>query len=481
MEPEEQAKKAVRTAVVIVHGMGEQLPLDTLNGFVRTALPRVNGERVYFSRPERITDSYEARRHLAYLQRKPDGSGIVYGQTEFLEYHWSYLMTGNKLGDLLPTLRRLLWRKPSTVPYGIKVLWWIVWALIVLVLAVAVVIMSRGKTAVGLATLLVGQGIVVTIALQLFNRASNVVTRSFVDVVRYLDRSPRSYEVRRAIRKGMVDLLTALHAKKRYSRVIIVAHSLGAYIAYDAITYLWPQMCKLHCGPLSDGPVQRLAGLKDLEKAAVTVDAHPLTELTPEQQGELDDFRAKQFRLWQGMRQQGNPWLITDFISVGTPMYFADLLYTKNRQAFDTLVKKAELPVCPPRSETQTVDGPDKPAGNYGFNNLGREVLAHGAAFAVVRWTNLFFPAERSWNGDWFGGRLRPLFGKGVLDRPIEGNLPGRRTPGLAHSKYFSYPDDTGPLDVATQLRGFLQLDIHQELTALLSAPDYLEESDVTR
>lgn len=480
MEPEEQAKRAVRTAVVIVHGMGEQLPLDTLNGFVRTALPRVNGERVYFSRPERITDSYEARRHLAYLQRKPDGT-VLYGQTEFLEYHWSYLMTGNKLADLLPTLRRILLRKPSTVPYGIKVLWWIVWTLIVLVLAVAIAIIFRGHTLAGLAALLLGQGIVVTIVLQLFNRASNVVTRSFVDVVRYLDRSPRSYEVRRAIRKGMVDLLTALHSKKRYSRIVIVAHSLGAYIAYDAISYLWPQMCKLHCGPLSDGPMQPLAGLKELEKAAVIVDGHPAIGLDERQRDELDDFRVKQFRLWRGIRKQGNPWLITDFLSVGTPMYFADLLYTRNRQEFTTLVKKAELPVCPPRSEQQTVDGPDKPVGNYGFNNLGREVLAHGAAFAVVRWTNLFFPAERSWYGDWFGGGLRPLFGKGVLDRPLEGNLPGRRTPGLAHSKYFSYPEDTGPLDVATQLRGFLQLDLHQELNELLSAPDYLEESDVTR
>ena len=28
----------VRTAVVVVHGMGEQRPMDTLDGFVKTAL-----------------------------------------------------------------------------------------------------------------------------------------------------------------------------------------------------------------------------------------------------------------------------------------------------------------------------------------------------------------------------------------------------------------------------------------------------------
>ena len=35
-EPSRAAR--VRTAVIIVHGMGEQVPMETLNGFVRTAL-----------------------------------------------------------------------------------------------------------------------------------------------------------------------------------------------------------------------------------------------------------------------------------------------------------------------------------------------------------------------------------------------------------------------------------------------------------
>jgi hypothetical protein len=43
MAPDE----AIRTAVVIVHGMGEQRPMETLDGFVKTALhPRiVEGEK----------------------------------------------------------------------------------------------------------------------------------------------------------------------------------------------------------------------------------------------------------------------------------------------------------------------------------------------------------------------------------------------------------------------------------------------------
>jgi hypothetical protein len=91
--------------------MGEQLPLETLNRFVGSALPKVGGKRLYYSRPALITKSFEARRHLAF--RRTEGGRLVHGQVEFFEYHWSYLMTGNRLADLLPTLRRLLIRHRS--------------------------------------------------------------------------------------------------------------------------------------------------------------------------------------------------------------------------------------------------------------------------------------------------------------------------------------------------------------------------------
>lgn len=473
----------LRTAIVVVHGMGEQLPLETLNRFVRTALPRVDGERRYFSRPERVTDSYEARRHLSY--RQPFTGPQVHGQVEFFEYHWSYLMTGNKLGDLLPTLRRLLVRRPSRVPYGLRKVWWLAWLVIVALLAALVATLLAGVkidefSLAGVLAALFGQGLIAAGLLQLLNRAGNAVTKSFVDVVRYLDRSPRSYEARRAIRKGMVDLLQGLHSKGRYSRVIVVAHSLGAYIAYDAIAYLWPEMSKLHGGPLSTSGYLSLPELAGLEAAAALLVEHPSDGLDDDQQAELEDFRTRQLMVWKELRRQGNPWLVTDFVTVGTPMYFADLLYAKDPESFRDLVRRAELPICPPRGSSQTVEGPDAVL-RYGFNNQGREVLAHGAPFAVVRWSNLFFPAERSWFGDWFGGPLRPLFGNGILDQPVLGNLPGRRTPGLAHSRYFSYPDDTGENDVATLLRRLFRFDLDESLTDLMDTPDYLPETDITR
>ena len=74
----------VKTAVVVVHGMGSQKPRETVNGFVRTALENFDGGRIYYSRPDKITGSYEARRLLA--------SALV----DMAETHW-------ERGEPLPT------------------------------------------------------------------------------------------------------------------------------------------------------------------------------------------------------------------------------------------------------------------------------------------------------------------------------------------------------------------------------------------
>jgi hypothetical protein len=56
----------------------------------------------------------------------------------------------------------------------------------------------------------------------------------------------------------------------RYSRIVVIAHGVGTYISYDALTVLW---------------------------------ADP--------------------------RRQGNPWRITDFVTVGSPMALADFLIAR--------------------------------------------------------------------------------------------------------------------------------------------------------
>ena len=107
----------VRQAIVIVHGMGEQKPLDQLRRFADVAFPAVGGERIYVSRPDKITDSFESRRYLAPIQ-PPQGGDEIYAQTELYELHWAHLMKGNRVDDMLATLKRILLQPVWKVPSG---------------------------------------------------------------------------------------------------------------------------------------------------------------------------------------------------------------------------------------------------------------------------------------------------------------------------------------------------------------------------
>ncbi|WP_274562439.1 hypothetical protein [Streptomyces spiramyceticus] len=442
--------------------MGEQRPLDALNGFVKSGLPA--GQRRFFSRPDIVTGSYESRRFLAPATKDRP-------QTEFFEYHWAHLMQGNRLSDLRPTFLRVLLKPLWLVPRGLRLLWLLFWALVAAgawalwVWPPAELLPEEDLKSWPLKLLgvLVGTGVWSTVLTFLLTKVGKilpgVLTNSFVDVVRYLDTSPRSYQVRHEIRKGFVELLKRLHTseydgKLRYQRVIIVAHSLGAYIAYDGISHLWGTMNNRAYKGTTEAP----DGLQDVEVAAANLPSRGSKVAPTDQQ--IKAFREAQYKLWSGLRARGNPWLITDFVSVGTPMYCADILYTRTRKRFEERVKRRELPTCPPQNEEGLDDAPEAPP-NYSYPWRGRQVLYDGAPFAVVRWTNLWFPCwPRRFGvlGDWFGGPLQLLFGNGIRDVPIHGNGWKRHIPGFAHALYFKFPDDRSPCSVTKHLDDALAL-----------------------
>src|SRR5687768_14800104 len=101
-----------RQAIVVIHGMGEQRPVETLNRFSKVITPQGG---IFYSKSDRVTGSFEARRHLIPTQ---PGLGT---QTEIYEYHWAHLMKGNQIGDLVPILKRTLlpipgwWGTPLTL------------------------------------------------------------------------------------------------------------------------------------------------------------------------------------------------------------------------------------------------------------------------------------------------------------------------------------------------------------------------------
>jgi hypothetical protein len=391
------AETAGPTAVVIVHGLGEKRAMETLDDFAKTALHphRAESEKTekkwdYHPLPAVITDSYEARRFTS-------------AQADVYEYHWPYLMTAGKYAGAMPMALRLILRRPSNVPDAVLGLWRRVWTVVVAILLTIPALFVTGYALntdvpvwiIGLIT----SAVVLVFWFGLYRMAAkalvNNTTTSLVDVARYLDPSPSSYAARRAIRGGLVDLLHALH-DGRYSRIVVVAHGVGTYIAYDALTAFWAEM----------------------------------------------------------HRRQGNPWCITDFVTVGAPMALADFLMTRpglfsgftksdgalRRDLFEALVRRGVLVRCPPQPEAPPVDTSHSP-------------------FAVTRWTNFWFPVTRgSLHGDWFGGALGPLFGPGIRDIPVQGNKPERLKRGSAHNEYFSHPEKDDDGDVAWHLRKTLAL-----------------------
>jgi hypothetical protein len=295
------------------------------------------------------------------------------------------------------------------------------------------------------------------------------LTTGFANVARYFDLlTPESHSVRRAIRGGLVDLLFTLQ-QGRYTRIALVGHGIGGYIAYDALTALWAETHEL-----------RAPGAKGLNTLAAVEAA--ADELVGE--STLDSFRAAQFALWQDLRTQGNPWRITDFVTIGTPMALADIFISRppimgglsrtdgrRRELFDSLIRRGVVVTCPPRSEASAVNSVESGPASYGSGAAG--VLGAQSAFAVTRWTNLWFPVRRgSIRGDWFGGLLRPLFGPGIREIEVTGNRPERLRPGAAQNQYFKHPERDADGDLAFHLREVLALDEHSGLDASMTAPE---------
>jgi hypothetical protein len=390
MAAEEPA--AVRTAVVVVHGMGETRPMETFDGFVRTALHPHDGQWDYHPRPAEITDTYEARRYTA-------------PQSEFIEYHWPFLMTADKYAGVAPTALRLFLRRPSNVSDALLGVWRLVWTVILGVLLVIPILFVSGYAlnsdvpawiiglTISAVVLIFWFGLYRILARALVNKK----TAPLVDSVRYLDPSPPSYAARRAIRAGLVDLLDDLHGGE-YTRIVVAAHGVGAYIAYDALMVFWAQ-------------------------------TH---------------------------RTQGKSWCITDFVTIGTPLALADLVLTRpslssgfkksdaalRRELFDGLMRRGVLVECPANSPSADDDALDVES-----------------PFTVTNWTNVWFPVTRGdRRGDWFGGELAKLFGAGIRDIAVTGNEPERLMPGSAHTEYFSHPDKDEEGDIAWHLRRILAL-----------------------
>ncbi|QJW36747.1 hypothetical protein [Cellulosimicrobium protaetiae] len=465
--------------------MGEQRPGGTLEQFSDFLGPERS------SRPDVASGTYDGRYTIFPApDRDPgaNGSADARVQTDVYEYHWSHLMQGNRLDDLWPTVRRVLfpvsgtwWRALALlllaavagavvwqeypvggpeprwvgyaalgaalvlllavlwrwVPPNLRGLWVLLWGVIVggAWLVAWLVVDRADELGAGLETggalaavvAVVGGGAAVTfiVAFVVTRVLPSWLTASFVDVVRYVDTSPRSYAVRTEIRKGMVDLLERLHTETsgdepRYHRIVVLGHSLGSFIAYDGIRALWV-LRRAHLTV----PVAHQDVLARVTHAARRLD---------DGGEDAAEFRSGQRDLWEVLDSR---WRITDFVSFGSPLTFAHMLVTRDERTFERWCRDRVLVTSPPVPDDATPGVPFRLTRKQrDTSTVG--VLHESAPFAVVRWTNLYYRARMSFFGDWFGGPLARRFGRGVLDLDVPGDGWRAWMPAWAHALYLT-------------------------------------------
>src|SRR6186713_2310699 len=107
-----------RQAVVLIHGIGEQRPTETLRGFVGAFLAPGS----YHSKPDTLSDTYEMRRlklrKLDSTDPRVQSLNADWPETDFYEYYWAHQMYGTTIAHIASWLWRVLTQGVGVIRSG---------------------------------------------------------------------------------------------------------------------------------------------------------------------------------------------------------------------------------------------------------------------------------------------------------------------------------------------------------------------------
>ncbi len=430
-------RRRPRQAVVIIHGIGEQEPGATLEEFV-------GGGVLLSEEPESwVKPDYASR--LLELRRVTLKGTASRPTTDVFELYWAHIIRDTTLSQIVAWVRQLLFR--WGVPRPLLVPWLALWLVLVLLLF-GLVTRFLG---IWEWTRYVAGGSLLAVTATLVWRAAGrgFLVNSIGDAARYLTPRPGNIAHRQTIREAGIDLLDTLHRNGQFDRIVILGHSLGSVIAYDIVTHYWVRVHRHHFRPRAPG----FLSLRKMERAIDPLDVKV----------DIDEVQRLQHEAWKEQRRNTQPWLVTDLVTVGSPLTYGDFLMARNRGRFKRAKETRVLPTCPP--QTQVEDKSRHKRCSFEVPYVGRRgtgvrtftVLDHAAPFAVTRWTNLYFPQRIP--GDPIGGPVVPMFGSWIRDVPLAMPKHGF----FAHTNYWR---GTGQDDAHLQkLAEALQLDSRQGLT----------------
>lgn len=411
-----------KQAVLFIHGIGEQKPMETLRGFVDTVWTRHSeiqnnpADTQLWSKPDNVSDSFELRR----LTTPENTSGV---RTDFFEFYWAHMMQGTKLTHVLGWARSLLIRRPSTVPTHLKLAYWVL--IVAAIIAVGFALYAAYPVEDGVEKLL-PPWLSVLVSVMILPVAGSILRKIVGDAARYLHRAPANIQRRHEIRQSGINLLNELH-KRGYERIIVVGHSLGSVIGYDILTHAWPQY-NTKFPTLPDPAMTALDALE--ERARNSTDGASAT-------------RTLQHRYFSELKENESEWRVTDFVTMGCPLAHSEVLLARNGDDLKKKVADREFPACLPVLEKEFRDGQVERHFSYKppwIKGTTYRVPHHAAVFAPTRWTNLYFPARFIVFGDLIGGPIGRILGSGIKDVPVSTRQRGGF---FSHTLYWSYSKRT--------------------------------------
>jgi hypothetical protein len=229
------------------------------------------------------------------------------------------------------------------------------------------------------------------------------------DAARYFRDSPANVSVRREIRKQAVNTLKALHESGDYDRIVVVAHSLGAVIAYDMLRAYYSRINQALPDRSKLGPDFDAVDQGKLAKSVARAKGREIIRYMAQAVESARQPIAASAHSPDGEKVMA--WLVSDFVTLGSPLTHAHYLMCRGttedelRADFDRRTREREFPTSPPRM----IDGDLRLT--FENPNTHVRVFHHGGQFALTRWTNLYFPVSQLLWGDAIGGEVGPVFG----------------------------------------------------------------------
>ena len=279
----------------------------------------------------------------------------------------------------------------------------------------------------------------------------------FGRVVRYTRATPENIAARKNIRERGLALLSELH-KEDYSRIIVVGHSLGSILAYDLISYFWAT--RYDPRTVVEGTPEFQSLLK-VEQAAADL-ARPANPIQTEAaraaflDAQREFCRLLRLRPKPAASASDTRWLITDLITLGSPLTHAEFLLAHDADDLRAHQADRDFPTSPPvRELLDPAVAPKAKAAGFPLDPASPQLLCfplgstnqwqlhHAAPFAAVRWTNIHDPAVLVMLGDLISGAVAPVYGPGVIDV----NLRDRRGQAFTftHTRYWLMREEPAP------------------------------------